>query len=52
VAASPDGKSIAPVFGHLFTGEDVPEKGKLKVSTRPGFGMDIRDRSILKEFEG
>ena len=52
VAASPDGKSIAPVFGHLFTGEDMPNNGKLKVSQRPGFGMEIRDRSILKEFEG
>lgn len=51
VAASPDGKSIQPVFGDLFSGEPVPENGKLKVPDAPGFGMEIRDRSILVIFE-
>jgi len=52
VAASPDGRSIAPVFGALFTGEDVPLEGRLKLSDRPGFGMDIADRSLLIEYQG
>lgn len=49
VAASADGKSISPVFGELFVGEDVPQNGKLKVSERPGFGMELRDKGMLVE---
>jgi len=44
VAASADGKSIEPVFGKLFTGEDMPHNGTLKISDRPGFGMELSDR--------
>jgi L-rhamnonate dehydratase len=51
VAASPDGRTIRPVFGDLFTGEDVPTGGKLKVSKAPGFGMELADRSLLQEFQ-
>jgi L-rhamnonate dehydratase len=47
VAASPDGKSIQPVFGDLFVGEELPKNGKMKLSERPGFGMELRDRSTL-----
>ncbi|MEP7239423.1 MAG: L-rhamnonate dehydratase [Devosia sp.] len=47
VAASPDGKSIEPVFGKLFVGEDMPSNGRLKLSTRPGFGMELADRQML-----
>ncbi len=47
VAASPDGRSIQPVFGDLFTGEPVPENGRLKLPDAPGFGMEIRDRAML-----
>ena len=50
VAASPDGRSIRPVFGGLFTGEDLPRDGRLKVSSAPGFGMEIADRGSLQEF--
>src|SRR5688572_15567882 len=51
VAASPDGKSIRPIFGELFSGEDVPVAGKLKLSDRPGFGMQISNRTHLQEFK-
>jgi L-rhamnonate dehydratase len=51
VAASPDGRSIAPVFGRLFAGEEVPQSGRLKLSTRPGFGMEIADRGLLRPFD-
>ena len=47
VAASPDGKTIKPVFGDLFVGEPVPVNGRMKIPDTPGFGMEIRDRSIL-----
>jgi L-rhamnonate dehydratase len=48
VAASPDGRSILPVFGNLFSGEPLPQNGELKVSEAPGFGMEIADRSRLQ----
>lgn len=51
VAASADGRAIRPVLGSLFKGEDLPQNGKLKLSSAPGFGMDIADRSSLKRFE-
>jgi L-rhamnonate dehydratase len=47
VAASPDGRSIRPVFGDLLTGEELPENGRLALSDTPGFGMEIADRSVL-----
>jgi L-rhamnonate dehydratase len=51
VAASADGRSIQPIFGGLFFGEQLPENGMLKLSDRPGFGMEIADRSLLSEFK-
>jgi L-rhamnonate dehydratase len=50
VAASPDGRSILPVFGTLFSGEALPQNGRLKVSDAPGFGMAIADRNQLTLF--
>ncbi len=50
VAASPDGRSIRPVFGDLFVGEDLPKDGKLKVSAAPGFGMELATRATLTPF--
>ena len=47
VAASPDGRSIQPVFGSLFTGEQVPENGKLRLGSAPGFGMGLADQAML-----
>ena len=47
VAASPDGKTIQPVFGNLFEGEQMPKDGKLKLSDAPGFGMQLADRGML-----
>lgn len=49
VAASPDGQSIQPVFGELFEGEPLPQHGRLKLGTAPGFGMELRDRAMLVE---
>ena len=49
VAASADGRSIQPVFGNLFTGEQLPKNGVLKISNKPGFGMELSDRSFLSE---
>ena len=32
-------------------GEVLPENGKLRISDAPGFGMEIADRNVLKEFQ-
>ena len=50
VAASPDGRSILPVFGNIFTGETLPSNGRLRLSDAPGFGMAIADRALLKAY--
>lgn len=50
VAASADGRSIHPVFGGLFTGEALPQDGRLAIPDAPGFGMEIADRSRLTLF--
>jgi L-rhamnonate dehydratase len=47
VAASPDGKTIMPVFGQLFEGEQMPENGKLRLSDAPGFGMTLASHDSL-----
>ena len=47
VAASPDGRSIMPVFGDLFVGEPVPVNGRLKLPSAPGFGMELADLTML-----
>jgi L-rhamnonate dehydratase len=52
VAASPDGQSIQPVFGELFVGEPLPKNGRIRLGDAPGFGMQLRDRSMLVEFVG
>lgn len=49
VAASADGRSIAPVFGALFTGEPVPENGRMTIPDTPGFGMELAARERLRE---
>ena len=51
VAASPDGRTIQPVFGDLFVGEPVPVNGRMTVPDAPGFGMELRDRGMLVALE-
>ncbi|GAA6032187.1 hypothetical protein JCM8097_007114 [Rhodosporidiobolus ruineniae] len=47
IANSPDGKSIAPVFGNLFLNEPVPHGGSIAVSDAPGFGMELNPAAAL-----
>jgi L-rhamnonate dehydratase len=47
VAASPDGQSVQPVFGALFEGEPLPENGRIRLGTAPGFGMALSGRAGL-----
>jgi L-rhamnonate dehydratase len=48
VAASPDGRSVLPVFGSLFTGETLPRDGVIRPSDAPGFGLELADRAALE----
>ena len=43
LANSPDGHSVLPVFGDLFSNEYVPEKGYIDISQldAPGFGLEV-----------
>ncbi|PSK48604.1 L-galactonate dehydratase [Elsinoe australis] len=49
LANSPDGKSVLPVFGNLFTNEPIPTKGYLDVSVldKPGFGLELNPAAPL-----
>jgi L-rhamnonate dehydratase len=49
LANSPDGKSVLPVFGNLFTNEPIPVKGYLDVSEldKPGFGLELSPSAPL-----
>ncbi|KKY29062.1 putative mandelate racemase muconate lactonizing enzyme family protein [Phaeomoniella chlamydospora] len=46
---SPDGKSVLPVFGNLFTNEPIPTHGYLDVSIldKPGFGLEVNPAAPL-----
>ena len=50
IAGSPDGKSVIKMFPY-FDGEQLPEKGKIKPSYDPGFGMTIKNKDLLVEFK-
>ncbi|KAI0120984.1 enolase C-terminal domain-like protein [Xylariales sp. AK1849] len=43
LANSPDGKSVLPVFGDLFTNEPIPTRGFLTTADldKPGFGLTL-----------
>jgi L-alanine-DL-glutamate epimerase-like enolase superfamily enzyme len=53
LANSPDGKSVLPVFGDLFTNEPIPLKGYLDVTEldKPGFGLEVNPAARLLDAE-
>jgi len=54
LANSPDGKSVLPVFGNLFTNEPIPTKGYLDVTEldKPGFGLELNPSAPLIDAAG
>ncbi|KAK0252840.1 hypothetical protein LTR91_024274 [Friedmanniomyces endolithicus] len=54
LANSPDGKSVLPVFGNLFTNEPIPTKGYLDITEldKPGFGLEINPSAPLIDAAG
>ena len=48
---SPQADHVIPMFEPLLLGEPVPENGHLKVSDRPGFGVELnRDVELERPF--
>ncbi|RMD42727.1 hypothetical protein DV735_g2457, partial [Chaetothyriales sp. CBS 134920] len=49
LANSPDGKSVLPVFGDMFSNEPIPVNGYLHVSQldKPGFGLELSPNARL-----
>jgi L-rhamnonate dehydratase len=45
---SPTGSEIVPMFSPLFVEEPVPENGRMRLSERPGFGVEL-DKTLAFE---
>ncbi|MBL4645974.1 MAG: L-rhamnonate dehydratase, partial [Rhizobiales bacterium] len=43
ISNSPDGSEVMPVFGSLFTNEQVPINGRMSLGEAPGFGHEVND---------
>jgi len=54
IANSPDGQSIQPVFGKLFTNEAMPVNGVMTLEqlNAPGFGLELNPEATLIPFDG
>jgi L-rhamnonate dehydratase len=54
LANSPDGRSVLPVFGNLFSNEPIPTKGYLDISEldKPGFGLELNPAAPLIDAAG
>jgi L-rhamnonate dehydratase len=54
VAYSPDGRSVAPVYGDFFKKEPLPENGLVhsKEFNSPGFGLEISEHVKLVPASG
>ncbi|ODN73099.1 racemase [Cryptococcus wingfieldii CBS 7118] len=47
IANSPDGKSIHPSFGNLFTNEVLPHNGVVDLTDEPGWGLELNPEAEL-----
>jgi L-rhamnonate dehydratase len=49
---APDADRVVPMFHPLLLDEPVPEDGRMKVSNRPGFGVQLNpDCALLRPYE-
>jgi L-rhamnonate dehydratase len=46
-ANSPDGETVHPSFGDLFTNEVLPVNGKVDLTDLPGFGLELNPNANL-----
>ena len=47
---APDAASVVPMFHPLLLNEPVPQNGKLKLSNKPGFGVELNRSLPLQKF--
>ncbi len=48
---APDAASVAPMFHPLLIGEPVPQNGRLKLSDKPGFGVELNRSLPLERYK-
>lgn len=46
-ANSPDGSTVHPSFGDLFTDEVLPVNGRVQLTDAPGFGLTLNPNANL-----
>ena len=51
IANSPDGESIHPSFGNLFTNELLPVNGRIDLSDEPGWGLTLNPNAELVPYK-
>tara|TARA_B100000497_G_scaffold10593_1_gene11874 strand:+ start:8588 stop:9778 length:1191 start_codon:yes stop_codon:yes gene_type:complete len=51
ISNSPDGTEVLPLFGTLFTNEDVPTNGRMKMGDAPGFGLELNPNIELSSYK-
>lgn len=47
IANSPDGESVHASFGDLFLDEPLPTNGRIQVTDRPGWGLELNPNAKL-----
>lgn len=51
VIVSDNADTVVPMYGPLFTNEPLPEQGKIRLSERPGFGVELnRGQKLTRPF--
>jgi L-rhamnonate dehydratase len=48
LAMSPDGMEIVPLWGDLFGGDPVPERGHIRPPDRPGWGITLNHARVRR----
>jgi len=48
LAMSPDGVNIVPLWGNIFTGDPMPENGRIRPPDRPGWGVELSHSHIRR----
>ena len=46
INTSSDCQSFPPVFGEMFTNEQVPKNGRIKLSDKPGWGLNLNRKQL------
>lgn len=52
LAMSPDGNEIVPLWGDLFTGDPIPDHGRIRPPDRPGWGIALNHERVRRVAAG